>query len=173
MSRNDHVETPDHCRVFRDRLTEVGVDSTIIQATAVAHELEQRLEYPAVGAPLRITDASLPAEIEDEPTLKDLKRAAAGATSACLGVASQGSIVVTPNVQLDGPVSLYPPKHIAVLQVSDIVPDTASALEELSSQFATGANDAVFITGPSSTGDMGKSVVGVHGPAELEVLLVE
>lgn len=173
MSRFDSAEARDHLTRFRDRLTDIGVESAVVQAGSVADELESRLEYPAVGSPVAIPGGSLPAAVEAEPTIEELKQAGSGVTPALLGVASQGSIVVTLNAQFDGPVSLYPPKHIAVLEVSDIVPDIGTALDHLAERFVAGENDAMFITGPSSTGDMGESVVGVHGPAELEVLLVE
>lgn len=173
MSRFDSAEASDQETRFRNRLREIGVDSTVVQAGSIADELERRLEYPAVGSSLGIPGESLPAAVDDEPTIEELKRASSGVTPALFGVASQGSIVVTPNAQFDGPVSLYPPKHIAVLEVSNIVPDVGTALDRLTERFAAGEDDAVFITGPSSTGDMGESVVGVHGPAELEVLLVE
>lgn len=173
MSRFDSVETADQLAAFRDRLSEIGVDSTVVQSQSLADELKERVEYPAVGSELKHLDESLPTEIDSDPSFEELKQAATGVTAAQLGVASQGSIVVMSNERLEGPASLYPPKHVAVLAATDIVSDIGSALEVLSTRFEAGANDAVFITGPSSTGDMGESVVGVHGPAEVEVLIVE
>lgn len=173
MNPSNNVKTHDQLDAFQDRLAELNVDSTVLQADSVEDELNRRIKSPAVGCSLEAIGTSLPASVEDEPTLADLKEASMGITPAQLGVVSQGSIIVTPNEQLHGPASLYPSTHIAVLRATDLVPNTGSALEILSEKFESGINDAVFITGPSSTGDMGEFVVGVHGPAEVQVLIVE
>lgn len=172
MSRTDTAGERSLEETFRARLDEIGVESTIVAAPSLAAELEDRIDEPAVASPIGV-DVSLPENVIEEPTGEEVKRAATGITAGQLGVASQGSVVVASTVDMDGPVSLYPPKHVAVVRVEDIVPDIGTALERLSREFERGANDAVFVTGPSSTGDMGKLVTGVHGPSEMEVVIVE
>lgn len=172
MSHPGRTETEDIVSTFQECLRGLNVDSTVVNDHTASQALEDRIEYPAVGVPLEIDGVSLPSDVAD-PSLPNLKRAKTGITNAEIGIASQGSVVVTPDALSSGPASLYPPKHIAVLRVSDIVRDTRTALEYLSAAFESGRDDAVFITGPSSTGDMGELVVGVHGPTEVEVLLVE
>ncbi|GAB3019799.1 LUD domain-containing protein [Natronobiforma cellulositropha] len=172
MSRTNNTVDRSLRSAFRDRLAAVDVDSTVVSRDALADTLETRLTEPAVASDLG-DGVDLPAAIGTEPTLADLRAAATGITRARLGVASLGSIVVSSSPGLDGPVSLFPPKHVAILEAADIVADLETALELLAADFAAGANDVVFVTGPSSTGDMGELVVGVHGPAEMEVVIVE
>ena len=72
-----------------------------------------------------------------------------------------------------GLVSLLPPVHIAIIRSSDIHPTIGDALAALH-----GANDLsraiTFITGPSRTADIELTLtVGVHGPKELYVIIIE
>ncbi|WP_345411337.1 LUD domain-containing protein [Haladaptatus pallidirubidus] len=96
-----------------------------------------------------------------------------GITPAALGVAAQGSLLLQSSPKGTEPVSLYPPRHVAVVRESDIVPDIRNALEWLDDEFADGRRSAVFATGVSATGDMGALVEGVHGPAATCVIIVE
>ena len=172
MSRTDCTVDRSLLSLFRENLQAIGVESTTVSSAEVEAELESRLEHPTVASPLG-DGIELPENVSLEPTMDELKAAKTGLTRARLGVASLGSIVVPSGPELDGPVSLYPPKHVAMLAADDIVPDIATALEKLSKTFENGENDVVFVTGPSSTGDMGELVVGVHGPGEMEVVIVE
>lgn len=172
MSRTDCTVDRSLRSRFQEKLQAIGVESTTISAEELTAELESRMDEPAVASPLG-DGVELPDNVSLEPTMDELKAAKTGLTRARLGVASLGSIVVPSGPGLDGPVSLYPPKHVAMLTADDIVPDIATALETLSTTFENGENDVVFVTGPSSTGDMGELVVGVHGPGEMEVVIVE
>ena len=158
--------------LFQDQLTEVGVGSIVSDSASVADELDSRIDHPAV-AWLDGEDFPLPDDVDADPDLEAITRAETGITVARLGVASHGSIVLTQTGGLDGPVSLYPRKHVAIVRSEDIVPDLATAFEILETDFERGADDAVFVTGPSSTGDMGEIIVGVHGPEAMEVVIAE
>ncbi|HKJ38120.1 MAG TPA: LUD domain-containing protein, partial [Anaerolineales bacterium] len=64
--------------------------------------------------------------------------------------------------------SLLPDIHLAVLRESDIYPSLENAIH-----LTQGTKSAVFITGPSRTGDIEMShTIGVHGPGEVVVFLV-
>ena len=91
-----------------------------------------------------------------------------GVTKAICGLADTGSIL-----EADGEgdklyASLLPDIHLAILRELDIHPSLSDALH-----LTRETKSAVFITGPSATGDI-ESVhsVGVHGPGEIVVLLV-
>jgi len=59
--------------------------------------------------------------------------------------------------------------HLAVLKRSDIYPSMNDAIH-----LTRGTRSAVFITGPSRTADIEMTLtIGVHGPGELHVLLVD
>ena len=91
-----------------------------------------------------------------------------GVTKAICGLADTGSIL-----EADGEggklfVSLLPEIHLAILYESDIYPSLENAIH-----LTRGTKSAVFITGPSRTGDIEMShTIGVHGPGEVVVFLV-
>jgi L-lactate dehydrogenase complex protein LldF len=91
-----------------------------------------------------------------------------GVTKAICGLADTGSIL-----EADGEgeklfASLLPEIHLAILRESDIYPSLEYAI-----QLTCEYKSAVFITGPSRTGDIEMShTIGVHGPGEVVVFLV-
>jgi L-lactate dehydrogenase complex protein LldG len=112
-------------------------------------------------------------EEADDPTTEEIERAQTGVTAGAIGIASYGTVIVTPTHRKEGPVSLYPHRHVAVVRKEDIVADVETAFDRLESEFEQGNDDAIFVTGPSSTGDMGELIRGVHGPAEMHVIVVD
>ena len=94
-----------------------------------------------------------------------------GVTHAAAGLADTGSLVVTggPGEMLSA--SLLPETHIAILYLSDL---HASLPDVLNTQIVRNAPNAVVISGPSRTADIEMTLtIGVHGPGELIVLLVD
>ena len=90
-----------------------------------------------------------------------------GVTRSLCGLADTGSVL-----EADGEggklyASLLPEIHLAILRESDIYPSLENALH-----LTRETKSAVFITGPSRTGDIEMShTIGVHGPGELVVFL--
>ncbi|MFT3893000.1 MAG: LUD domain-containing protein [Anaerolineales bacterium] len=90
-------------------------------------------------------------------------------TKAICGLADTGSILEADGEGDKIQASLLTEVHIAVLHKSDILPSLVDALP-LTHQ----TKSAVFITGPSRTGDIEMSLtIGVHGPGEVHVFLVD
>ncbi|MCQ3937415.1 MAG: hypothetical protein DPW18_10265 [Chloroflexi bacterium] len=88
-----------------------------------------------------------------------------GVTKAWVGLADTGSVLEA-DEELPG--SLLPEIHIAVLKSKDILPSLPDAMP-----LVKGKN-AVFVTGPSRTADIEMTLtIGVHGPRELHVFLVQ
>ncbi|HKY55078.1 MAG TPA: LUD domain-containing protein, partial [Anaerolineales bacterium] len=93
----------------------------------------------------------------------------AGLTKSVCGLADTGSIL-----EMDGDgrslhASLLPEIHIAILRESEILPSLDQAIHLMRD-----SRSAVFITGPSRTGDIEMShTIGVHGPGEVHVFLVD
>jgi L-lactate dehydrogenase complex protein LldF len=91
-----------------------------------------------------------------------------GVTKAICGLADTGSVL-----EADGEggklfASLLPDVHLAILHESDIYPSLENAIH-----LTRETKSAVFITGPSRTGDIEMShTIGVHGPGEIVVFLV-
>jgi L-lactate dehydrogenase complex protein LldG len=99
----------------------------------------------------------------------------AAITSCKYLVARTGAIVMSSEQESGRTVSAYSPVHICVAYVSQLVYDTRDALKLIKEQY--GSNLPSFITfaaGPSRTADIEKTlVVGVHGPKEVYVFLVD
>lgn len=134
--------------------------------------LAAAITRPAVGTPLPDDGPSLPTGVTADPAPSDLTAAETGVTPAGLGIAAHGSVVVASSADGEAHASLFPERHLAVLAASDLVADLDATLPYLEEQAAAG-RDAVVVTGPSATADMGELVIGAHGPRELEILLLE
>ena len=160
--------------------------------------LSELILEPAVGAPLRTESVSLEdtaveldeavfhqdvtfddAAVDTDPSVEALDAAETGVTSAGTGIAEYGTVTVESHPGGDELVSLYPPRHIVVLDADDIVSDTTAAFDRFETQVREArANDEpgatrVLATGVSATADMGDLVPGVHGPTEVHIVVVE
>ncbi|HEX7757766.1 MAG TPA: LUD domain-containing protein [Niabella sp.] len=90
-------------------------------------------------------------------------------------VARTGSIVMSA-AQLSGrKTSVYAPVHVCVAYTSQLVFDIKDALDGLKERYGNGLPSLItFATGPSRTADIEKTlVVGVHGPKEVYVFLID
>lgn len=93
----------------------------------------------------------------------------AGVTKAQCGVADTGSVLEADGEGKSLLASLLPEIHLAVLRASKIYPSLEDAIH-----LVKNTKSAVFVTGPSATGDI-ESVhtIGVHGPREVHAFLVD
>ncbi len=94
-----------------------------------------------------------------------------GVTGALCAVAETGSLVLTSQSANALTASLLPPVHAVILKASQIVPALAEALARPEVRAAAAG---VIVTGPSRTADIEMTLtIGVHGPGELTVFLVD
>src|SRR5215216_200358 len=94
-----------------------------------------------------------------------------GVTKAIYGLADTGSVLIVDGEGNPLQASLLPEIHIAILRTSEILPSLADAM---ALPFMRESRSAVVITGPSRTGDIEMShTIGVHGPGEVQVFLVD
>lgn len=163
----------DRIATFVEAIDEIGVETTRCAASEATEAIEAVVEGAAVGSPLPFDGVELPASVDANPTREAIERADTGVTAGAFAIAEYGTVVVELTPDGEGSVSLYPPRHVAVVRASDVVPDMEAAFDRLGEAFEAGRNDAIFVTGPSSTGDMGALVRGVHGPGEMYVIVVE
>jgi L-lactate dehydrogenase complex protein LldG len=100
-------------------------------------------------------------------------RAALGITSAVLGVASTGSVLIGSGADSPRAASILPEAHLVILPADRLVAGLEQALETVAAMAST--HSAPFlVTGPSRTSDIEmEMVLGAHGPRRLHVLLVE
>lgn len=90
-------------------------------------------------------------------------------------VARTGSIVMSAAEQSGRNTSVYAPVHICIAYTSQLVYDIKEALEGIKDKYNASLPSLItFATGPSRTADIEKTlVVGVHGPKEVYVFLVD
>lgn len=108
-------------------------------------------------------------------SLSDLAGCDVAITGCEYLVARTGSIVLTAAQQSGRTSSVYAPVHICIAYTSQLVYDVKDALEGLKERYGANLPSLItFATGPSRTADIEKTlVVGVHGPKEVFVFLVE
>jgi len=96
-----------------------------------------------------------------------------GVTGADWGISLSGTVVINSSPQRGRAVSLLPPRHLTFIETSKLKDNLFEVLEEIA---ASGKPPAAIelITGPSRTSDIEMDLsIGVHGPIEVYVLLVE
>jgi L-lactate dehydrogenase complex protein LldF len=102
-----------------------------------------------------------------------------GITGANIGIAETGTLVLVTNEGNGRLVTTLPPIHVALMGCEKIVPTLAdaTAILDLLSKSGTGQKATSYvslITGPSRTSDIEKTLtIGVHGPEELHIILVD
>ena len=102
-----------------------------------------------------------------------------GISGANIAIAETGTLVLVTNEGNGRLVTTLPPIHVAVVGVEKIVPslDEATEVLKLLAPSATGQKLSVytsFTTGPSRSADIENSLtVGVHGPKEVHIVLVD
>ena len=106
---------------------------------------------------------------------EQLLAADVGLTTAQLGIAETGTLVLESGQEHHRLVSLLPKVHIALLPRSRLVGSLGDAFARLSPEGGPPRARAItFITGPSRTADIElELVVGVHGPKQLIVLILD
>ncbi|MCB9885831.1 MAG: lactate utilization protein [Planctomycetes bacterium] len=151
-------------------------------ATARVQELIEELDATVLAgsdAPEVTTVlAALPGggtRLPHDAPREQLLAADIGLTTAQLGIAETGTLVLESGREQHRLVSLLPKVHIALLPRSRLVGSLVDAFAHLSpSGGPPRARAITFITGPSRTADIElELVVGVHGPKQLIVLILD
>ena len=94
-----------------------------------------------------------------------------GVTKAVCGLADTGSILIADGEGNPLQASLLPQIHVAVLHTSDLLPSLADAM---TLPIVRESSATVVVTGPSRTADIEMSLtIGMHGPGEVHVFLVD
>ncbi|HML85266.1 MAG TPA: LUD domain-containing protein, partial [Bacteroidales bacterium] len=67
-----------------------------------------------------------------------------------------------------------PDVHIVIGYASQVVREIKHALQEIKTRYSSPPSLVTFVTGPSRTGDIEKTLVmGAHGPKELYLLFID
>jgi len=105
----------------------------------------------------------------------DLSNSDVAITSCECLVARTGSIVLSAAQPGGRTTSVYAPVHICIAYTNQIVYDLKDALQLIKDKYGNNLPSLItFASGPSRTADIEKTlVVGVHGPKEVYLFLVE
>jgi L-lactate dehydrogenase complex protein LldG len=119
--------------------------------------------------------ASAKSQLADRLVKKDLAGCDVSITGCEYLVARTGSIVMSAAQAAGRSTSVYAPVHICVAYTSQLVFDIKDALQATKDKYGDQLPSLItFATGPSRTADIEKTlVVGVHGPKEVFLFLVE
>ena len=99
----------------------------------------------------------------------------AAITSCELLIARTGSIMMSAAQQSGRTVSVYAPVHICISYTKQLVYDVRDGLQAMKEKYNDKLPSLITLaTGPSRTADIEKTlVVGVHGPKEVYVFLID
>ena len=165
---------------FKQSLEAVGGHFIAVKnEAAAAHELQEILaqkgarRVAVTGAPLvRRVLENIKTDITwlENPAKAALFACDAGITGAQYGIAETGTLVLESKQERHRLASLVPPVHIALLEVAALKQTLGEVLALLDKDLSS---LVTFITGPSRTSDIELTLaIGVHGPAELYVLMI-
>jgi L-lactate dehydrogenase complex protein LldG len=100
-------------------------------------------------------------------------RADIGLSTAEWAIAETGSLVLTSGPGRGRAVTLLPPTYVAVVATNRVLGTVPEAIEKYAGGRVLPAN-VCFHTGPSRSGDIEMSLaIGVHGPGNVHVVLVD
>lgn len=129
-------------------------------------QLKWYCTYPDILPLLQQAGISLAADIMDAEV--------AVTGCECL-VARTGSVVLSAAQSCGRALPVYAPVHITIARQQQLVYDTDNAIAFLLHKYGNELPSSLhFVAGPSRTGDIEKTLVmGVHGPKDVFVLLLE
>lgn len=164
-SRELHTEF----QVFED---EAGVRAALEQLRDSAGWQRVAAHRGARVAPLAATLGVPVLWTDDGCDRWELERADAGITECDALVAQTGSVVVTSASAGGRVLSVLPPHHVVLARRDQVVADLPTAFRLLRDKYGANYPSMIsFITGPSRTGDIERTLVlGAHGPKRLTVL---
>ena len=161
--------------------------ATRLGATSVARSQQAVFDRVPVDAALAGVGAMCWPAVYDGPDGREavrrrLSESGMGITGADYAIAETGSVVVLPRRGLSRLVSVVPPVHVAIVRPEDVLGDLDDLFALRRLEFhrnGTQGNADLgsymnFITGPSRTADIEQTiVVGVHGPREVHMVLLD
>lgn len=156
-----------------DLLDTLEVDAALQQQGVAVHTTT----LPAEALPGETASAAAMASRRQE--LRDmLARADLGLSGVDYVIAETGTLVLMAQAGQMRGVSLLPPVHVAVARTSQVLATLADYLllvQQAGADVQQALSSCVsFVTGPSRTGDIElKLTVGVHGPGELHLVLLD
>jgi L-lactate utilization protein LutC len=159
------------CRVVTDLVRSRGARKAVLSRCGLLERLEMPRRLREAGLDVAVMEGLPTSSARDTLFAADI-----GVSGVYRLVAETGTVVMATSPQQPRSVSLLPPVHIALAEPSQLLPDLFD-LFDLFSPLASHDKSVppsclTLITGPSKTGDIElRLVTGVHGPAEIHVVL--
>lgn len=189
-AKRDRAVEPD-CTVdasierFRTALEGVGGRIVVVADEAAAAEAVREILDAAGARRVALSDSSLVERVMRRASIDGLTlerspdRAAlfgcdAGITGAQWAIAETGTLALDSDRERHRLVSLVPPRHVALVEAGVMRATLAEVLAEAGARGVDGlCRTLTLVTGPSRTSDIELTLaIGVHGPAELYVVVV-
>ncbi len=120
----------------------------------------------SLGLPLLVTDGGYDKH--------ELEKCDVGISECDALVAQTGTVVVTSRTAGGRALSVLPPHHVVIARREQLVPDLPAAFALIKAKYGAHYPSMIsFITGPSRTGDIERTLVlGAHGPKKLTIFCV-
>jgi L-lactate dehydrogenase complex protein LldG len=114
-------------------------------------------------------------QLDDRLVKTDLANCDVSITGCEYLVARTGTVVMSSAQTSGRTTSVYAPVHICIAYTNQLVYDLKDALQAAKDKYGSNLPSLItFASGPSRTADIEKTlVVGVHGPKEVYLFLVE
>src|SRR5713226_766772 len=174
MFREELEAVGGHCVVAQGEVEAAGALNDIIVELRTRLMPARRIALSDAPLVRRLAEA-VAAEVANTPNVADLFDCDVGVTSAQAAIAETGTLVLESECERHRLASLLPPVHIAIINSTDICLSLGEALRLVRRDGSTAMSRTItFITGPSRTADIELTLaIGVHGPKELYVIVIE
>jgi L-lactate dehydrogenase complex protein LldG len=170
---------------FRQALEAVAGRCFVVRDEAEAAEALRRIAAQRDSRRVAVSDsplaarvsklAALPSGVLEDAGAEALFDCDLGVTGAQWGVAETGTLVLESDAERHRLASLVPSAHVAFVEAGRVRHTLGEVLRAIDERGPEGLSRAItFITGPSRTSDIELTLaIGVHGPAELYVVIIE
>ena len=149
----------------------INAQELAFQISSLIRKMDWQKVYCLEDELLRRTGVDL----AERHVREDLAQCDVSITGCEYLVARTGSIVLSAAQESGRSTSVYAPIHICIAWSHQLVPDIKDALQGMRDQYGEKLpSQIIFATGPSRKADIEKNlVVGVHGPKEVYLFLIE
>jgi L-lactate dehydrogenase complex protein LldG len=173
IPRAYRATTDDGLDTFLDRLAHYDATTHVVDPADLTETIRTALgNRKRVVVPDAWTTAVDDPLSDDPPLTHDQLDAAEGVLTTCaVAIAQTGTIVLDAGHGMGRrALTLLPDYHLCVVRQDQIVPSVPEAIQNLGER---STRPLTFISGPSATVDIEMTRVrGVHGPRNLEVIVV-
>ena len=152
----------------------IGATNVALSNSGLIAEMNLEEQLGAQGLSIFALDS---AAIDHEHAVAQLAQCEVGLTAVDYAIAETGTIVLSSDERHSLLISLLPPVHIALVRSSQIKASLDEIIKAVGAEKIARVDPSrsvTLITGPSRTSDVELVLsVGVHGPKELHVIVID